>query len=115
MRKNYMNDSEEPRKVEFPTIGDYRVLDNLLGLRRVFPIHQRILEKTGESYPYYPDEIREYSANYDIYHLWEEEEYEFIEEVYVEAWIAEVEFVSQNYLYFSIEEFIDGTAEIVLK
>lgn len=113
MSDTYMTD--EPRKVEFPNLGDYEVLDKLLGLRKTFTIHSRILEKTGESYPYYPDEIRYNTLDIDIYYLWEQEEYEILEEIYVQAWIDDAESVFEEYVYFSTDEFIDGIAETVLK
>lgn len=110
-----MNKDSIDRKVDFPNLGDYEVLDKLKGLRKVFKVHNRILNKTGESYPYYSDELEEFIIEFNTFELWKECEYSFIEEIYVQAWIKYFENVFDEYVYFTVEEFIDGTAEIVLK
>lgn len=110
-----MSKDENKRDVDFPNLGDYEVLEKIQGLRRVFVIHKRILDKTGESYPYYPDEIQEKLSSANIYDLWINTEYETIEELYLEAWIEYTENIFEEYIYFTLEEFLDGSAEIVLK
>lgn len=96
---------------DFITMGDYEIIKNLKGLRKIFKTHERIFDKTGESYPYFPDEIKLYAPDTNIYDRWRALDYETIEEIYVNAWMEQVEEVIGDYVYFTVDEFRDGTAE----
>lgn len=106
---------EENRATDFPNLIDFNVADNLKGLRKVFKTHNRILSKLGESYPFYPDELKTYIGNVNIYELWKQAEYSTIEEIYVYAWISYLSDIFEEPVYFTVEEFLDGTAEYVLE
>lgn len=98
------------RLVDYPTLSDVEVVNLLAGLRKVCKAHQQILEKTGKSMPYYPDEIVKYLNFSILSESWRRMDYETIREDYVRAWMKHVETIAGDPPFFTLEEFLNGTA-----
>jgi len=103
--------SEYESESFYPSRADLEVVNFISGLNRIFDNHTKILQKTEKSIPYYPKEIIQYLNFSGINDAWANLEYEFIREEYVKAWIIYVESIAGEPVYFTLEDFLDGTAQ----
>lgn len=105
-----MND-KELRLTYYPSHCDIEVLSFVNSFKDILKQHKMELYKTGESIPYYPKEIIQYLDYSGLENAWENGDYRLILERYTSAWIDYAISIAGIPAYYTVEEFIDGTAE----
>lgn len=95
----------------YPTRADVEIINFLLGLERVFDNHRKLFQKTNESIPFYPKEIVQYLNFSGLDDAWDSADYDFIREEYIKAYLLYVESIAGEKAYFTVDEFLNGTAQ----
>lgn len=108
-----MSESDE-QEMPFPSPADYMALSFLDMMDNLFIAHSEIFEESGESIAYYPDEIS-LSLDTDIVEeLWVTKNYNAVKRLYLELWLDDIRDVTGIESYFTVDEFMDGTAQAFL-
>lgn len=95
----------------YPTQSDFEVIDFMDRFDRVCLVHKRLLEKTGENAPFYPDEIIPYIENFSIVdHAWKNSNYALLKRLYTESWILYAESIAGEKTYYNVDDFLSGEA-----
>lgn len=107
---NSMTESNE-QEMPLPSPADYMALSFVEMLDDLFVAHSEILEESGESIAYYPDEIS-LSLDTDVVEeLWATKNYTAVKGLYVELWLDDIKDVTGIEAYFTVDDFVDGTAQ----
>lgn len=111
MKRSEIMDSEETRLVYYPSYCDIEVLTFVNSFKNILKQHKIEFRNTGESTSYYPKEIVQYLDYSGLENAWENGDYRLILERYTSAWIDYAVSIAGIPPYYTVEEFINGTAE----
>lgn len=105
-----MSESDE-QEMPLPSPADRMALSFLEMMDDLFAAHSEILSESGESIAYYPDEIS-LSLDTDIVEeLWATKNYNAVKRLYLELWLNDIRDVTGIEAYFTVEDYMDGTAQ----